>query len=82
MARPGDGQVTLSWSATDATGTNPGFDNGSTVIRWEYQQSTPPTNLWIPIPGSHRNTERYTVTGLSNGGALQADGTHEDRLPI
>ena len=60
-AVPGNGQVTLSWTA--------GVDNGSTVLRWEYRQSTPATNVWIPIPGSHRNTFRHTVTGLTNGTA-------------
>ncbi|WP_419925865.1 fibronectin type III domain-containing protein [Candidatus Poriferisocius sp.] len=66
-ATAGDGQVTLTWDA--------GADNGSTVIRWEYEQSAPETNVWVPIPGSGRNTDRYTVTGLSNGGALGTDGT-------
>ncbi|MCY3635877.1 MAG: fibronectin type III domain-containing protein [bacterium] len=60
-ATPGDGTVTLSWTA--------GLDNGSTVIRWEYQQTTPATNLWIPIPGSNRHTTRHTITGLTNGTA-------------
>ena len=55
----GDGNVTLTWTA--------GADNGSTVIRWEYQQTTPATNLWIPIAGSNRNTARHTITGLRNG---------------
>ncbi len=58
-ATPGDGSVTLTWTAGD--------DNGSTVIRWEYQQTTPATNLWIPIPGSNRHTNRHTITGLDNG---------------
>ena len=58
---PGDGTVTLTWSLTA------GGDNGSTIIRWEYTQSTPATNVWVPIPGSDRNTARYTVTGLRNG---------------
>ena len=57
----GDGNVTLTWTA--------GADNGSTVLRWEYQQTTPATNLWIPIPGSNRNTNRHTITGLDNGTA-------------
>ena len=63
-ATPGDGQVTLSWSALSS-------DGGSTIIRWEYQQTTPATNLWIPIAGSNRNTTRHTVTGLRNGTAYQ-----------
>ena len=63
VARAGDGQVTLSWGAVN--------DGGSTIIRWEYQQTTPPTNLWIPIPGSNRNTNRHTITGLRNGVAYQ-----------
>ena len=61
MAEPGNGQVTLSWTA--------GADNGNTVVRWEYTQSTPATNVWIPMPGSHRDTTRHTVTGLTNGTA-------------
>ena len=60
-AEPGNGQATLSWTA--------GSDNGSTVVRWEYTQSTPATNVWIPIPGSSRHTTRHTVTGLTNGTA-------------
>ena len=60
MAVPGNGQVTLSWTQ--------GSDNGSTVIRWEYTQSTPATGVWIPIPGSSRHTTRHTVVGLNNGG--------------
>ena len=55
--------MTLSWSTPD--------DNGSTITRYEYQQTTPPTNLWIPITGSHRNTVNHTVTGLKNGTAYQ-----------
>ena len=61
MAAPGNGQVTLSWT--------PGFDNDSTVVRWEYTQSTPATNVWIPVPGSSRHTTRHTVIGLTNGTA-------------
>ncbi len=59
-AVPANGQVTLSWTQ--------GSDNASTVIRWEYTQSTPPTGVWIPIPGSSRHTTRHTVVGLDNGG--------------
>ena len=60
-ATPGDGSVTLMWTAGD--------DNGSTVIRWEYTYSAAgtATNLWVPIAGSNRNTSRHTVTGLTNG---------------
>ncbi len=60
-ATPGDGSITLAWTAGD--------DGGSTVIRWEYQQTGPATNLWIPIAGSNRNTARHTITGLRNGTA-------------
>ena len=60
-ATPSNGAVTLTWDA--------GGDGGSTVIRWEYQQTTPATNLWIPIAGSNRNTNRHTITGLTNGTA-------------
>ena len=59
MATPGDGSVTLTWDRVS--------DGGSTIIRYEYQQTAPATNLWIPIAGSNRNTERHTVTGLTNG---------------
>ena len=58
-ATAGDGNVTLTWTAGD--------DGGSTVIRWEYQQTTPATGVWIPITGSNRNTARHTITGLRNG---------------
>jgi titin len=61
-ATPGDGNVTLTWTA--------GADGGSTVIRWEYTQTSPtPTGVWIPIPGSNRGTSRHTITGLRNGTA-------------
>ena len=56
----GDGQVTLSWIAGDA--------GGARVTRWEYTQSTPATNLWVPIPGSGPGTFRHTITGLNSGG--------------
>ena len=59
VATPGDGQVTLSW-------TRPA-ENSSTILRYEYQQTDPETNLWIQIPGSSRDTTRHTVTGLRNG---------------
>ncbi|MYH71145.1 MAG: hypothetical protein F4153_00960, partial [Acidimicrobiia bacterium] len=60
-ATPSNGAVTLTWNAGD--------DGGSTVIRWEYTYSEAgtATNLWIPIPGSNRNTNRHTITGLDNG---------------
>ncbi len=75
----GDGSVTLTWTTPDATASGEGvegggFDNGSTVIRWEYTYSAGPatdnttaTNIWFPIPGSNRSTDRHTVTGLTNG---------------
>ena len=56
----GDGQVALSWTA--------GGDGGAPVIRWEYTQSTPAANVWIPIPGSGSGTTGHTVSGLNNGG--------------
>ena len=59
----GNQSVTLIWTAGD--------DGGATVTRWEYTQSDPATNVWIPIPGSNRHTTRYTVTGLDNGAAYQ-----------
>ena len=67
-----DGSVLLTWTTDDATTTSDttgvaggGFDNGSTVLRWEYQ--TVGSGVWLPIPGSNRHTEDYTVTGLRNG---------------
>lgn len=62
-ATPGDGSITLAWTAGD--------DGGATVSRWEYTQSDPATGVWIPIPGSNRHTTRYTVTGLDNGTAYR-----------
>ena len=46
-----------------------GGDGDATVTRWEYTYSEggTPTNVWIPIPRSNRNTESHTVTGLENG---------------
>ncbi len=62
-ATPGNGSVTLTWTA--------GHDGGSTVIRWEYTYSEgdSATNIWFPIPGSNRSTDRHTITGLTNGTA-------------
>jgi titin len=62
-ATPGDASITLAWIAGD--------DWSATVTRYEYTQSDPATNVWIPIPGSNRNTTRYTVTGLDNGTAYR-----------
>ena len=57
----GDKSVTLSWTS--------GSDGGSSIIRWEYQQSIPASNLWVAIPGSGPGTTSHTVTGLTNGTA-------------
>ncbi|WP_419846071.1 fibronectin type III domain-containing protein [Candidatus Poriferisocius sp.] len=64
-ATHGDKSVTLTWNA--------GADGGATVTRWEYTYSVGAagsevaTNVWTPIPGSNRHTDRHTVTGLTNG---------------
>ncbi len=71
-ATPLDGSVLLEWEANDDDDPADGFDNGATVLRWEYQ--TVGSGVWLPIPGSNRQTRAYTVTGLNNGGPTR-DGT-------
>ena len=59
-AIPGEGQVTLVWTAGD--------DGGSRVTRHQYRQQAGSGGYgpWIDIPGG-ANTTRFTVTGLVNG---------------
>ena len=53
-ATPGNGQVTLSWSAPDDTG-------GAAVIRYEVAGNLV---VWASVPSSETS---YTFTGLTNG---------------
>ncbi len=55
-ATPGDGQVTLTWTAA--------ADNGSAITRYQYQQDG---GLWQDIDGSSATTTSYTKDGLTNG---------------
>ena len=61
-AAPGNGQVTLSWTA-------PASDGGAAISGYEYQQraGTGAYGQWTPIPGGGPTTRSYIVTGLTNG---------------
>ena len=67
----------MSWTTnpdtTDTTHIST-FDNGSSIVRWEYTYATGTTagattasGIWFPIAGSNRLTRSHTVTGLTNG---------------
>ena len=58
-----DSQVTLSWSAPDATSTI------GVIAKYQYRQKVGVANFgdWEDIPGSHATTTTYTVIGLANG---------------
>ncbi len=63
-ATPGDGSVTLSWSASG--------DGGSPIIGWEYRGQDDSkgglrlSDPWTRITGSGASTTSYVVTGLDN----------------
>ena len=61
-AAPGNGQVTLSWTA-------PASDGGAAISGYQYQQKagTGAYGQWRTIPGSGPSTRSYIVTGLTNG---------------
>ena len=60
-ARPGNTQVTLSWTAFD--------DGGSTITKFEYRQKTSGSyGSWMDISNSP-STVSHTVTGLTTGTA-------------
>ena len=62
-AKPGDGQVTLTWEA--------GCDNGGTIDRYQYhryQYRRPDAVKWVRVPGDG-SAGRQQVTGLTNGEA-------------
>ena len=65
-ATPGDGEVTLAWTA--------GNDGGSAVTKHQYRQKEGSGSFggWTDIPNSapsEANATSYTVTGLTNGTA-------------
>ena len=67
VAIPGNGQVTLGWSA-------PVNDGGSPILRYAYQykekDGSYPPDQWTYISDSapgEANENSYTVTGLTNG---------------
>ena len=61
-AAPGNGQVTLSWTA-------PASDGGAAISGYQYQQraGTGAYDQWTTIPGGGPSTRSYIVTGLTNG---------------
>ena len=61
-AAPGNGQVTLSWTA-------PASDGGAAISRYQYKQKagTGAYGQWTTIPGSGPSTRSYIATGLANG---------------
>ena len=60
-AAPGNGQVTLSWTA-------PASDGGAAISGYQYQQraGTGAYGQWTAIPGGP-SSRSYVVTGLTNG---------------
>ena len=60
-AAPGNGQVTLSWTA-------PASDGDAAISGYQYQQAagTGAYGQWTAIPGGP-STRSYVVTGLTNG---------------
>ena len=59
-ATPGDGKVTLSWTA-------PASDGGSAVIGYRVYQGVSSGGEIGPVNGSSLATSPYTVTALNNG---------------
>ena len=61
-AEPGDGSVTLSWTA-------PASDGGSPVTGYSYQQKEGTGNYgtWTEAAATAVETTEHTVTGLTNG---------------
>jgi fibronectin type 3 domain-containing protein len=60
-ASPGDGQVTLSWTA-------PGSDGGSGISGYEiYRGTSPGGESSAPVNANPVTGTSYTVTGLANG---------------
>ena len=61
-AAPGNGQVTLSWTA-------PASDGGAAISGYQYQQKagTGAYGQWTNVPGSGPSTRSHIVTGLANG---------------
>ena len=57
-AKPGDGQVTLTWEA--------GCDNGGTIDRYQYRR--PEAVKWVRVAGDG-SARRQQVEGLTNGEA-------------
>ena len=60
-ATPGNGRVTLTWTA-------PASNGGSAVTRYILQRSTRPTSGWVNVSTTIRPAARsFTNTGLRNG---------------
>ena len=60
-ASPGNGQVTLSWTA-------PASDGGAAISGYEiYRGTSPGGESSVPVNGTLVPSTSYTVTGLTNG---------------
>ena len=67
---PGDGRVTLAWTA-------PGSDGGAAILKYQYRAQRTGTTAWTPnwtdVPdgsdsgGSAADETTFTVSGLTNG---------------
>jgi len=63
-ATPGDGQARLEWTAP--------ADNGSAIVRYEFQQRTPPgSGSWSGWTSTGATATGHTVAGLNNGTAYE-----------
>jgi len=56
---PGNGRVTLNWSAPN--------NGGATIIRYEFRQRIGTTGAWSPWMSTGSTATSHVVTGLANG---------------
>ena len=63
---PGDGRVTLAWTAPES-------DGGAAILKYQYRAQRTGTTAWTDVPdgpdagGSAADETTFTVSGLSNG---------------